>query len=397
MAKSKLDPVLLDFCSPSQKKILSAVISEGSLRAAASKLDKPVGTVSGTVTKVRRQAAARGWSPECDNTKIVPETHYLKGTSTLYDADGNIAMQWVKSQVDTSQIAAVAKEAATAFFEHYEPLPPVRGPAIFLEDLLTTYVISDLHLGMYSWARETGSDYDADIASSLLIGAMKRLVSRTPSSGQCLIAQLGDLLHLDDETNQTKRSKNALDVDTRYQRVAEVGLRLYRRTIDMALQNHDRVHVVNVQGNHDDISSYWLGVAIKTAYENNPRVTVDTGRGPYFYYRFGSNLIGMTHGDACKMASLGEIMVADKPRDAGNCENRYWLTGHIHHDRVLETRICKVESFRTLAAKDAWHHRSGYRSGRDMKAIVYHRKYGEDERFRVGIREIEDGMSKVST
>jgi hypothetical protein len=30
-----------------------------------------------------------------------------------------------------------------------------------------------------------------------------------------------------------------------------------------------------------------------------------------------------------------------------------------------------------LAAKDAWHSEKGYRSKRDMKAIVLHREYGE--------------------
>ena len=89
---------------------------------------------------------------------------------------------------------------------------------------MSCYLISDLHLGMYSWARETGADYDIRIASGLLISAMKRLMQKTPRAQHCVIAQLGDLMHMDDSSNQTRRSRNALDVDTRYERVSEVAL-----------------------------------------------------------------------------------------------------------------------------------------------------------------------------
>jgi hypothetical protein len=47
-----------------------------------------------------------------------------------------------------------------------------------------------------------------------------------------------------------------------------------------------------------------------------------------------------------------------------------------------------VETFRTLASSDAWHHHSGYRSGQDMKCDVIHREYGRTNRHVVGIRQI---------
>jgi len=47
-----------------------------------------------------------------------------------------------------------------------------------------------------------------------------------------------------------------------------------------------------------------------------------------------------------------------------------------------------VESFRTLAAKDAWQAAQGYRSGRDMYAIVLDAEHGEVERHRCDIRQV---------
>lgn len=380
---------LLDFTSPNQRRIIETIIKEGSHAKAAKKLGLNRSTVSMYVKRVKRAAARRGYSPEHDMQNPTSEMFFVKGTSNLYRrGEDEPLLRWVKTQADHDQLQVVAEEAAEAFFEAYKPIKLIPVPKKADKDLLAAYVLSDLHLGMFSWAQETGEDYDCEIASQTLIGGMNRLMTRTPSCEEALIIQLGDLLHSDDDQNQTRRSGNALDVDTRYQRVAEVGLKLYRQTIDLALRKHKKVRVINVPGNHDEITTYWLGKAIETAYEKNPRVTVDNTPGPFFYHRFGQNFIGMAHGHTCKMAKLGEVMVADRPQDVGECEFRYWLTGHIHHERLLDNGICRVESFRSPAAKDAWHAASGYRAKRDMKAIVYHREFGESERFTVSATEI---------
>ena len=385
-----MDKNLLKYCkSGAQERAIRAIIEKGSMGKAAKHLGMAKSTICEHSNQVKLQAAIKGYAPDEKMTRPVADPFVVKGTSMMFRGDSDEpSMTWVKTAVDRKQMLELAEKMGKAFFEGRTPLKLVKPPERVNNDLLSCYVIADLHIGMYSWARETGQDYDCDIASQCLLGAMDRLMAKTPPSGECLIAQLGDLLHLDDDSNQTRRSGNALDVDTRYARVAEVGFRLYRRAIDRALQRHQKVHVVNVPGNHDDVSAMWLGIALKGAYESNPRVTIDTSPGAYFYHQFGKNLIGMCHGHTCKMNALGEIMVSDRPKLIGETEYRYWLTGHIHHEKSVDLRNCKVESFRTLAARDAWHSNSGYRSMRDMKAIVFHREYGEDERYTVSVREI---------
>jgi hypothetical protein len=44
-----------------------------------------------------------------------------------------------------------------------------------------------------------------------------------------------------------------------------------------------------------------------------------------------------------------------------------------------------IEWFRTLAPRDAWATGAGYRSGRDMYAVIHHKEYGEVERHRCDI------------
>lgn len=78
-------------------------------------------------------------------------------------------------------------------------------------------------------------------------------------------------------------------------------------------------------------------------------------------------------------------MAADRPEDWGATEFRHWLCGHIHHWTAKEHPGVVVETFRTLAGKDAWHAGKGYRSRRDMNCIVYHKQYGEIQRVRCDI------------
>jgi hypothetical protein len=78
-------------------------------------------------------------------------------------------------------------------------------------------------------------------------------------------------------------------------------------------------------------------------------------------------------------------MAADRAEDWGQTKHRYWYTGHVHNQTVTELPGVVCESFRTLAARDAWASGAGYRAGRDMRAIVLDREHGEVERHRVDV------------
>ena len=101
-------------------------------------------------------------------------------------------------------------------------------------------------------------------------------------------------------------------------------------------------------------------------------------------------LLGFVHGDTTKDAQLPGIMAHDRKVDWGETDYRHFYSGHIHHDTVKEFPGCTVEHIRTLAASDAWHHGSGYRSGRDMKCDIWHREWGRRARHIVGIRQIRN-------
>jgi hypothetical protein len=129
-----------------------------------------------------------------------------------------------------------------------------------------------------------------------------------------------------------------------------------------------------------------LSLTLSEFYSNNPRVIVETAPTTYHYHRFGKVLLGVTHGHEIKPEKLQGVMAADRAEDWGGTVFRHWLTGHVHHDQKKEFSGCTFESFRTLAAKDAYATSKGYRSDRDMKCIVYHKEYGEVYRYTSNIK-----------
>ena len=319
----------------------------------------------------------------CDRAEYLQRG--VTGTSTLYDADGTPKLQWVKTatgKLDREQVIAITREA-------FGDIPPARVvPRVATgsgKSLLTVYPIGDQHVGMYAWGEEAGDDYDIKISERLLLSAVTHLVEIAPASDEALIVDVGDFLHYDTIRAETTRSHNQLDADSRYHAMIRSALRLMRACVDAALTKHRRVSVICTPGNHNDMGAAWMSEALALFYSGNARVNIYRHAGKFHYYEFGKVLLGVTHGDTGKPEKLAGVMAADQPEAWGRTLHRHWLTGHVHHRAVIEMQGVLWETFRTLAAKDAWAAAAGYRSGRDMTAIVFHKEHGEIARHRFDV------------
>lgn len=334
---------------------------------------------------------ASGGRREAPPVDAIPDGHAIKGVSTYVGADGQVKGQWVKTRLvgepledQIARMAAKLPEIVPARAGSI-PLPTLdRDP-----DLLAVYPLGDPHVGMLAWCRESGANFDLEIAERLLVGAVRDLVLRGPRASGALIVNLGDFFHFDNENQRTTHGDHSLDVDGRTARVLEIGLRIFVAMIDAALEHHDLVAVDCVAGNHDRYTSIMLALALRQYYRAEPRVNVPVDPASRHYWTHGRVLLGTTHGDRGRVEDLGSVMAAERPAEWGHAKHRHWLCGHVHHSQVKELRGVTVETFRTLATRDSWHAAQGYVAQRDLKRIVYHRSYGEIERATAGIDYLE--------
>ncbi len=75
---------------------------------------------------------------------------------------------------------------------------------------MTLTPLADWHIGMFSWSKETGENWDLKIARERLASAIDDLTERSPRSHLGVVWGGGDLLHADSNENKTAKNGNAL-------------------------------------------------------------------------------------------------------------------------------------------------------------------------------------------
>jgi hypothetical protein len=324
-----------------------------------------------------------------DSGNYVSTGEVLKGSSTLYDEEGGIKLQWVKTDVEKQAMIDNIKELVDNLVEELPKFEKRDYEVIHTSsDLMAVYPLGDPHVGMKAYQIETGDDWDLKTAQEVFCGVFDRLVKTAPSCKEAVIVNLGDYFHRDNTAGVTERSRHVLDTDGNYLMMVETGLKIMIQMIDSALEHHEKVKVITIIGNHDDTGAMFLQAALKHMYQKEPRVEIDCTASVFQYFQHGDCFFGVHHGHTCKADKLPLVMATDKPKEWGDSSFRYWLTGHIHHDSKKEYSGCSVESFRTLAAKDSYAYSGGYRAGQDSKALVIHKKYGEIERHTINIAQV---------
>jgi hypothetical protein len=372
-----VDERLKEYATEAQARYIDAINKHKSARAAARALGVNFSTVNDGLRAVKRKAAMFGLSPAHDMTKTVPEPFVVKGVSTFYNKEGKPSGQWVKSALDETKAKEAIQAALAALLEDTPRLDPIAAPAHAVASLCNVYTLTDCHVGMKAWGKETGADWDLEIAEKTLTGAFAQMVRSSPEASTGVVAQLGDWLHFDGMSPITPTSGHVLDADSRYSKVIAVSVRILRRIVDMALTKHQSVVVLMAEGNHDLAGSAWLRHMFALLYEREPRVKVIDSELPYYVHQHGETMIAWHHGHLKKPDQLPLLFAAQFPREWGNTTRRYCHTGHLHHVYEKEHSGMIVIQHPTIAARDAYAARGGWIADRSVSAITYHSQFGQ--------------------
>lgn len=303
----------------------------------------------------------------------LPEGHHVKGTSKLFNADGQIVAQWVKTdrtkEDETRRIEALLQSVTKSV----TPRQPLDKPIAtrYDDNCLALYPLADLHVGLYASQQSSGADWNLQIAKSKIEQAIDSLVSRTHRAKRAVIANLGDFTHVDNHSNATPRSGAKLDADGSYFQIINTAMDLMIYAIDRVAEQHDEVEVIYKGGNHDWATAVVMQAAIARLYANSPNITVEQSDRNTSCLQFGRVALAFTHGDTLKAEQLPLLMATDYPQIWAATTYRVFYTGHIHHLTRKEFPGCTVESLRSPVPKDTWHSENGYRSLQDMNSVLY--------------------------
>ena len=267
-----------------------------------------------------------------------------------------------KEDYGTSKIDLL--EDVKKLIENYAPTYPkikrVKG-----EHLLVINP-ADIHIGKLAVALETGDEYNTEIAYKRVLEGVYGLISKAKgfSIDRVLFCVGNDILHIDNVYNTTTAG-TPQDADGKWWQHFEVALKLYVKCVEI-LREVAPVDVVHSMSNHDYQSGFHLAHSLKSWFRNTKDITFDISVSHRKYYKYGSNLIGLEHGDGAKMDKLPMLMANDRPQMWAETKYRYWYLHHIHHKVKYKWLDAKdfigvtVEYMRSPSGTDSWHNRKGF-------------------------------------
>ena len=236
----------------------------------------------------------------------------------------------------------------------------------FNNDHLLVINPADIHIGKYAKELETGDGYDCETAVERVLEGIQGLLEKSAGFGieKVLFCIGNDILHIDNVYNQTTAGTRQ-DVDGKWWEHFEIALMLYVKCIEM-LRHIAPVDVLHSMSNHDYQSGFHLAHALKSWFRKDDDVDFDISVAHRKYYQYGSNLIGLEHGDGAKMVNLPLLMAQEQPKMWADTKYRYFYLHHLHHKVKHKWLDAKdyvgvtVEYLRSPSGTDSWHSRKGY-------------------------------------
>ena len=360
-----------------------------------SEVARQLGLNPKTVYNYVKEAEETGNAPWLTPAAISPAMNLAK-TTVQYDADGNPIQEWRRLIPQAADMEAFV-DALCERVKGKAKIGKKRATKTDKDDVLAEMAFYDTHIGMYATKDETNdSDYDCEIAGDRMITTAEALAGRFQKPGRIVVTFGGDIMHSDSRNNQTEKSGNVLDVDSRFHRVVDYAVKACYDVVQIAAKVAPRVDVVVVEGNHDWHSCVWLSKVLRAFYAQCPNVNIIDQPSNRKHLVFGDNLLAWCHGDGVAFNQWQSIIAAEFPQQWGSTKHRHLKMGHVHHKkknsptRVItqtangweEQRGLLVEHLPALCSSDAWHAEKGFLGSiRAASGFEYHKSLGLITRY----------------
>jgi hypothetical protein len=271
--------------------------------------------------------------------------------------------------------------------------------------------LADVHFLKLCVETETGYTYNRDVARHRVIEGTKALLRKAKGHGiyKILFVLGNDILHVDNARNTTTSGTFQDSDGTVFQGYKDARMALTDAILQCSkVADVDLVHCMS---NHDWIMGWTLSQTISSVLDTHPNINAtdyNMSEAHRKYYRFGSNLIGLSHGDGAKEEKLYGVMVKEARSHISECKNLYWLLHHVHHkvrkkrgdnrpflsekdhngmsvnilgQPNIEGEQIDIEYVRSPSPPDGWHDRNGYVNRQAVECFIYHPYDGQTTRF----------------
>lgn len=240
---------------------------------------------------------------------------------------------------------------------------------------------ADIHIGKLCRAFETGEEYNEQIAVKRVKEGVQGILDKASGWNIDKIVFIGgnDILHTD-TPKRTTTSGTHQDTDGMWYDNFLTAKQLYVDILEILIGVAD-VHFIFNPSNHDYTNGFFLANVIETHFRNSKNITFNCDISHRKYTRYGSNLIGSTHGDGAKFADL-PLLMAQESTEWSDTKHRYIYTHHVHHKTAKDFVGVTVESLRSPSGTDSWHHRNGYQHNpKAVEGFIHHKDFGQIARL----------------
>lgn len=345
--------------------------------------------------------AKKGWSVDADTfCEQAPVGFELTKSTIQVNSEGQVVQRWDRVSPALSDI--------DDFLEHLDARTPVLaspilGPEKFSENLMLEWKLMDHHMGMYSWAAETGASYGIEMAQFLIEQAARAVFGSHGHVARTVIVLGGDTFHSDNRDGKTEKSGHSLSVEGRYEESLDAAYAAMTTAIDIALQKSDQVDVIILSGNHDWHTAKGFSRTLAAHYRSCDRCHVDISPGQHKFVRWGNNYYMYTHGDTAPANRLATYMLNHIiDNDITGIRRKLVRKAHLHkRGRVVPPGLIEengviIETYPTMAAPEAYSVEAAYCQCRATVAEVYHKEYGMRSRMELGVNELMESWPEAA-
>lgn len=368
------------------ERVVSEYRKQGSQRKTADALGMTRGSVQ------RRLEAAEAHGIEWRAPVEVPKGYTSYKTTVQYNGAGEVIQEWRRLSPDQEALEEFTNKLCEKVVGKASPSS---SAPVSDSDKMLEVVVSDAHLGMMSWHKETGRDYDIHIGTKAALAAVDFITAGRSAAVGVLVFN-GDNVHTDNRSAVTEASGNTLDTDSRYHKMLDHAVTVVTESVEKMHKCCTIVRLIIVPGNHDWHTSVCLSRVLDAYYRDDKRVDVVTTPRPRKITMWGDVMLCHAHGDRVKPKDWQGVISTEYPQQWGRTKHRFAHLGHIHHSRgmqpflVDEQKGIHVEYLRSLCPPDAWHVDSGFvGSTNGAEGFVYHKEHGLIERIYWNISQLK--------